>query len=320
MTIRGAKSGKLRYTPLMRVEHDGRYALVASKGGAPEHPTWYRNLVANPHVELQDGTVTKEYDAREVERRRAAAVVGAGGGGVPAVRGLPAEDGPADPGVRAGAAGGLKPPRSVGGACHTAVMSTQPVRRRHRQPDRPLTVAEYLEIGEVEPGYTELAEGRLVLSPSPKYSAQQGVQQVRGPARRATAAGARGRSWTSTSTCNSVPADAAGNGATTRRDRRARRRHGPGRPGGRACTHGVGGGARRRGPLARLATPGPALKRDEYADAGIPHYWIVDLDEPVSLIACHLAGEFGYVDGGPSPASSAPPSRSPSRSTSTRLI
>ena len=66
VTIRGAKSGKLRYTPLMRVEHDGRYALVASKGGAPEHPKWYRNLVANPHVELQDGTETKEYDAREV--------------------------------------------------------------------------------------------------------------------------------------------------------------------------------------------------------------------------------------------------------------
>ena len=66
VTIRGAKSGKLRYTPLMRVEHGGRYALVASKGGAPEHPRWYHNIVANPHVELQDGTKTLEYDAREV--------------------------------------------------------------------------------------------------------------------------------------------------------------------------------------------------------------------------------------------------------------
>jgi deazaflavin-dependent oxidoreductase (nitroreductase family) len=66
VTIRGAKSGKLRYTPLMRVEHDGRYGLVASKGGAPEHPLWYHNLTANPHVELQDGTVTKEYDARQL--------------------------------------------------------------------------------------------------------------------------------------------------------------------------------------------------------------------------------------------------------------
>ena len=66
VTVRGAKSGKLRYTPVMRVEHDGSYAMFASKGGAPENPAWYHNLVANPHVELQDGTVTKEYDARQL--------------------------------------------------------------------------------------------------------------------------------------------------------------------------------------------------------------------------------------------------------------
>ena len=66
VTVRGAKSGKLRYTPVMRVEHDGSYAMFASKGGAPENPAWYNNVVANPHVELQDGTVTKDYDAREV--------------------------------------------------------------------------------------------------------------------------------------------------------------------------------------------------------------------------------------------------------------
>jgi F420H(2)-dependent quinone reductase len=66
VTIRGVKSGKLRYTPLMRVEHDGRYALVASKGGAPEHPTWYHNLVAHPHVELQDGPARRDYTAREL--------------------------------------------------------------------------------------------------------------------------------------------------------------------------------------------------------------------------------------------------------------
>ena len=51
----------------MRVEHDGQYAVVASKGGAPEHPVWYYNLVANPHVELQDGPVKKDYVARVVE-------------------------------------------------------------------------------------------------------------------------------------------------------------------------------------------------------------------------------------------------------------
>lgn len=67
MTLRGAKSGKLRYTPVMRVEHGGRYAVVASKGGAPEHPTWYYNIKAHPEFRLQDGTVTKDYVAREVE-------------------------------------------------------------------------------------------------------------------------------------------------------------------------------------------------------------------------------------------------------------
>jgi deazaflavin-dependent oxidoreductase (nitroreductase family) len=62
----GAKSGKIRKTPLMRVEHDGTYAVVASKGGAPEHPTWYHNLVADPHVELQDGPVKQDLTAREL--------------------------------------------------------------------------------------------------------------------------------------------------------------------------------------------------------------------------------------------------------------
>jgi F420H(2)-dependent quinone reductase len=66
LTSRGAKSGKIRKTPLMRVEHDGRYAVVASQGGAPTHPTWYHNLVADPHVELQDGPVRRDMTAREV--------------------------------------------------------------------------------------------------------------------------------------------------------------------------------------------------------------------------------------------------------------
>jgi deazaflavin-dependent oxidoreductase (nitroreductase family) len=67
LTLRGAKSGKLRYTPVMRVEHDGSYAVVASKGGADEHPLWYHNIKAHPEFPLQDGTVTREYVAREVE-------------------------------------------------------------------------------------------------------------------------------------------------------------------------------------------------------------------------------------------------------------
>ena len=67
LTSVGAKTGKLRKTPLMRVEHDGQYAVVASLGGAPRHPVWYYNLTANPHVELQDGPVKKDYLAREVQ-------------------------------------------------------------------------------------------------------------------------------------------------------------------------------------------------------------------------------------------------------------
>lgn len=65
VTSLGARSGKLRKNCLMRVEHDGEYALVASKGGAAEHPDWYHNLKANPHVELQDGPVKHDYIARE---------------------------------------------------------------------------------------------------------------------------------------------------------------------------------------------------------------------------------------------------------------
>ncbi|HEY4422196.1 MAG TPA: nitroreductase family deazaflavin-dependent oxidoreductase [Pseudonocardia sp.] len=66
VTVRGAKTGKLRKVPLMRVENDGRYAIVASLGGAPKHPVWYYNVKGDPHVDLQDGAVTKDYTAREV--------------------------------------------------------------------------------------------------------------------------------------------------------------------------------------------------------------------------------------------------------------
>lgn len=62
----GAKTGKLRKTPLMRVEHGGEYAVVASLGGAPKNPVWYYNVKKNPRVELQDGTATGDYEAREV--------------------------------------------------------------------------------------------------------------------------------------------------------------------------------------------------------------------------------------------------------------
>jgi deazaflavin-dependent oxidoreductase (nitroreductase family) len=66
VTNRGAKSGKLRKTPLMRVEHQGTYAAVASQGGAPEHPNWFYNVLADPHVEVQDGPVKRDYVARQI--------------------------------------------------------------------------------------------------------------------------------------------------------------------------------------------------------------------------------------------------------------
>ena len=72
LTTVGAKTGKIRKTPLMRVEHDGEYAVVASLGGAPKHPVWYFNIKANPRVELQDGTETHDYEAREVLGREKA--------------------------------------------------------------------------------------------------------------------------------------------------------------------------------------------------------------------------------------------------------
>ena len=66
VTMLGAKSGKVRKVPLMRVEHEGEYAAVASMGGAAKNPLWYANLVANPQVEVRDGTVVRAMTASEV--------------------------------------------------------------------------------------------------------------------------------------------------------------------------------------------------------------------------------------------------------------
>lgn len=66
LTTVGAKTGALRKTPLMRVEHDGDYVVVASKGGAPDEPQWAHNMRKQPHVELQDGADKRDYTAREL--------------------------------------------------------------------------------------------------------------------------------------------------------------------------------------------------------------------------------------------------------------
>jgi len=72
LTTRGRRTGAIRKTPLMRVEHDGRYVVVASMGGAPTHPVWYLNLVADPDVTLQDGDrvmALRAHTADDEERR-----------------------------------------------------------------------------------------------------------------------------------------------------------------------------------------------------------------------------------------------------------
>ena len=66
VTMRGHSTGKVRKIALMRVEHEGAYALVASYGGSPDHPAWYANLVADPNVEIQDGPAPHDYRVREV--------------------------------------------------------------------------------------------------------------------------------------------------------------------------------------------------------------------------------------------------------------
>jgi deazaflavin-dependent oxidoreductase (nitroreductase family) len=73
LTSRGAKTGKLRKTPLMRVEHEGTYAAVASLGGAPKNPVWYYNVLADPHVEVRDGTESWDMKAREISGEEKAA-------------------------------------------------------------------------------------------------------------------------------------------------------------------------------------------------------------------------------------------------------
>jgi Uma2 family endonuclease len=159
-----------------------------------------------------------------------------------------------------------------------------------------MTVAEYLAIGEVESGYTELEEGRLVLAASP--IPDHGVATVEFAIQLRPQLPPELEIIADMDVdLQLAPADAPG---TVRRpdlilvQRSARQR------------------VRRDGGIIRASEVVVAVevlspssrrldqigKRAEYADAGIPHYWIIDVDEPVSLIARHLAGEFGYVDGG----------------------
>jgi Uma2 family endonuclease len=163
-------------------------------------------------------------------------------------------------------------------------------------PSRPLSLAEYLAIGEVEPGYTELVEGSVVVSPSP--FPRHGRARSRLVARLNTQlpgelealpeldvdlalAGPDGPGWS-----RRPDVVVASRTAFDRVDREGRIL---------AAAEVV--------LAVEIVSPGSrrtdhVTERGEYADAGIGHYWIVDLGDPVSLLACHPAGEFGYADGG----------------------
>jgi Uma2 family endonuclease len=160
---------------------------------------------------------------------------------------------------------------------------------------RLLTVAEYLAIGEVEHGYSELVEGRLVMSPSPSPLHNLASWEI---------CLALGRQLPADLlTVQDVDVDlelaeADAPGFVRRPDIVVVHRDVPRR------IQREGGVIRASDVLVVVELVSPSsrrtdhvIKRGEYADAGIAHYWIVDLAEPVSLLACHLAGEFGYVDG-----------------------
>lgn len=170
-------------------------------------------------------------------------------------------------------------------------MTIQPVAPPHL-----LTVSEYLEIGEIEPGYSELVEGRLLMSPGATADHNNAWLELALQIRRQLPPDLQVLPEMDVD-LGLAPADQPG---TVRRPdlvvipRAARDR------------------VRREGGVLQASeivvavevlSPGSRRtdyvhKRDEYADAGIPHHWIVDLTDPVSMLACHLAGEFGYADGG----------------------
>ncbi|MGH3589374.1 MAG: Uma2 family endonuclease, partial [Pseudonocardia sp.] len=170
-------------------------------------------------------------------------------------------------------------------------MTLQPLMPLHL-----LTVAEYLEIGETEPGYTELVEGRLLMSPSPAPDHNAAALELVYALRAGLPGGLRLITDIDVD-LQLAPPKAPG---TVRRpdlvvvaDEAMARVRGE-------------GGVLRASELrlvVEVVSPGSVRtdhvqKRSEYADAGIPHYWILDTTAPVSLLACHLAGGFGYADGG----------------------
>ena len=102
LTTKGAKSGKIRKTPLMRVEHDGSYAAVASLGGAPKHPVWYYNVLDEPARRAAGRPAAQGLRRPRGHRRGEGAVVGAGHRRLAGLRRIPAQDRSRHPRLRAG--------------------------------------------------------------------------------------------------------------------------------------------------------------------------------------------------------------------------
>jgi Uma2 family endonuclease len=162
---------------------------------------------------------------------------------------------------------------------------------------RLLTVSEYLEIGEIEPGYSELIEGRVVITPTPLADHAVAMFELADQLRTQLPVHL-GCIHNLDVDLELAPPDEPG--FSRRPDlivvqRNARTRQN--REGGMVKASEVV-------VVVEFLSPGSrrtdlVAKRSEYADAGIPHYWIVDLTEPVSRLACHLAGECGYADSGP---------------------
>ncbi|MDQ4116157.1 MAG: Uma2 family endonuclease [Actinomycetota bacterium] len=163
-------------------------------------------------------------------------------------------------------------------------------------PTHLLTVSEYLELGEIEPGYSELVEGRVVMTPSPWMDHNVAAFELALQLRPFLPPHLEIRLDTDVD-LELVPPDEPGFSRrpdliVVSKEARTRQR----REGGIARASDVA-------LVVEMLSPGSrrtdhVIKRGEYADAGVPHYWIVDLSGPVTMVACHLAGEFGYVDGG----------------------
>jgi Uma2 family endonuclease len=166
----------------------------------------------------------------------------------------------------------------------------------HIAPPRLLTVADYLAIGEIEPGYTELFEGRVLPSPTPGVAHSRAMSEFAFRLHEQVPEGMAAIHALDVD-LQLAPPDKPGfvrrpDLIVIRPEARIRVRHDDDVIKASEVVVAV-----------EFVTPESrrtdlVAKRHDYADAGIPHYWIVDISEPVTLLACHLAGEFGYADGG----------------------